>query len=256
MANTKSKSTLEHLPFYGEWFLAPKKKYKETILFVPFYGGHKTEMKRHRDFVNQLGYDCVLFHLMNGPKTISRSLFSSQINFGLKHIWCDQIERILTEIPGKKIIYAFSIPSASAIEAIARRKAIDIKGLVCDSGPSNSLWTSTASYFKGNSPLHFFPLRAVVATWVSLIWEPPFVTSLHEDLSKLPKNFRILSVRGWKDKLVSPEMIDATFEPHHQLNWQKMSLPQAGHINGLKKFASDYEPAVSQFLNEISTPID
>jgi hypothetical protein len=50
-------------------------------------------------------------------------------------------------------------------------------------------------------------------------------------------------------------MIDKVFEPHGQIDWQKLSLPQAGHLNGLKDFREEYAPVVAQFLKEISKPV-
>ena len=76
-----------------------------------------------------------------------------------------------------------------------------------------------------------------------------------ELLAKLPAHFRILSVRGWKDKIVTPEMIDKVFEPHPHLDWVKLSLPQAGHLNGLKDFPEEYKGPVSSFLKELGTTI-
>ncbi len=34
--------------------------------------------------------------------------------------------------------------------------------------------------------------------------------------------------------------------------WKKLSLPEAGHLNGLRDFPSEYKPAVEDFLNQFS----
>ena len=246
---------VSELPYGAEWSRAPLKKFQETILFVPFYGAHKLALRRHAEFVNQLGYDCLLFDLKDSPMKMMQFPFSAHGDFGLKHVWADQVERLLGEMPGQKIIYSFSNPSMSAFEAVARRWAADIKGMVCDGGPSGNLWASMVNFYKYEKPLRTFPLRAAAATVAALLWEPNFVSTLDKDLKLLPKGFRILSIRGWKDRLITPQMIDAAFEAHPQLDWQKLSIPQAGHLNGLKDFASEYTPAVEQFLQQISTSV-
>ena len=86
--------------------------------------------------MNELGFDCLIFELLDSIKNSPKHLISSSLQFGLKHVWADQIESILNSIPGDKILFSFSNPSASAIEVVAKRRGHDIKGLVCDSGPS------------------------------------------------------------------------------------------------------------------------
>jgi hypothetical protein len=239
------------LPSRGEIFRAVEKKFKETVLLVPFFGAEKKNLQKHIEFLNGLGFDCAIFDLRDDWSQIATNLLSSQQQFGLKHVWADQIEALLNEIPGDKIIFSFSNPSASAIEAIARRHAIDIKGLICDGGPSGQLWHSMVNYYVHQTPLPFFPLRAALALASATLWHPQFLKVIHSDLEKFPKGFRILSIRGWKDPLITPKMIDMVFEPHHQLDWQKLSLPEGQHLNGLKDFPEEYQPAVAQFLREI-----
>lgn len=240
----------------GEWIKSHNKKFQETILLVPFFGANKKNLQRHTEFLNGLGYDCVVFDLQDSWSEIATHSFSSRSLFGLKHVWADQIEALLNEIPGYKIIFSFSNPSASAIEAAARRQAWDIKGMICDGGPSGQLWHSMVNYFTHESPLPLFPLRAAAAAATAFLWHPKFTKIVHEDLNKFPKHFRILSIRGWKDPLITPKMIDLVFEPHQHLDWQKLSLPEGLHLNGLKDHPQEYKPPVSQFLKEISTPLE
>lgn len=246
---------MKSLPHHGEYLKSPHKKFKEVVVIVPFFGGKKPQLRRHAELMNELGFDCVIFELLDSVKTAPLHLISSSLQFGLKHVWTDQIENILNHIPGDKILFSFSNPSASAIEAVAHRKAADIKGLVCDSGPSSELWKSMMNYFTYSQDLKLFPLKAVASTALTLMWHPQFSTIIHNDLKVIPAGFRILSIRGWKDKLISVQMIDKIFEPHTHLDWQKLSLPQAGHLNGLKDFHDEYVPPVSTFLTEIATKI-
>jgi len=239
----------------GEYLKSPNKKFNEVVVFVPFYQGKKPQLRRHAEFVNELGFDCVIFELLDSIKHSPKHLISSSLQFGLKHVWADQIENILNSIPQDKILFSFSNPSASAIEVVSKRRGHDIKGLVCDSGPSGEFWKSFMNYFTHEHNLRFFPLRALVATALTSTWHPKFNESIHEDLNKFPEGFRVLSIRGWKDKLISPQMIDKVFEPHTQIEWQKLSLPKAGHLNGLKDFREEYAPPVAEFLKEVATEL-
>jgi hypothetical protein len=241
------------LSFGGAYHRTHNKKFQETILLVPFFGGSPKQLHKHVEFCNDLGFDCVTYKIKPLPKRVTESLFSSKSTFGMKHVWADQIEQLLNEIPGRKIVFSFSHPSASAIEAIARRHAADINGLVCDSGPSGEPLNSIFNYFTFEDRISFLPLRWVTATISTLTWNPNFNSAIQDDLSNLPPEFRVLSIRGWKDKLISPHQIDKVFEPHTHLDWQKLSLPQAGHLNGLKDFPDEYKNPVQQFLKEIAT---
>ncbi len=234
---------------------AAHKKFQETVVLVPFFGAQKKNLQRHLDFLNELGFDCAYCQLSDQWNQMFSGFVSSQGEFGLKHVWADQVESALNEIPGPKIIYAFSNPSASAIEAVARRQAVDIKGMICDGGPSGQLWNSMVNYFTFESPIPFLPLKAAAALGTSLLWHPKFLEVIHEDLKKFPKDFRILSIRGWKDPLINPKMIDMVFEPHNQLDWQKLSLPEGTHLDGLKDHPDEYKPAVIQFLKGISSEL-
>ncbi|MEZ0390668.1 MAG: hypothetical protein ACAH59_00530 [Pseudobdellovibrionaceae bacterium] len=239
----------------GEWQKSQQKKFKETILLVPFFGAEKKNLQRHVEFLNELGFDCVLFNLKDEWKSLASTFLSSEALFGLKHVWADQIEALLNEIPGQKIIFSFSNPTASALEAIARRRATDIQGLICDGGPSAQLWHSMVNYFTHEISLPFYPVKAFAAAATTLLWHPKFNDVIHEDLKKFPSGFRILSIRGWKDPLITPKMIDLVFDPHSQLDWQKLSLPEGKHLNGLKDFPDQYKPSVERFLKEIATPL-
>jgi pimeloyl-ACP methyl ester carboxylesterase len=247
-------SSAPSLPYNGESYKSRDKKFAETILFVPFYKGHKKSMQRHIQLVNELGFDAVAFDLYDDLSDLRHAILSAKPKFGLKHVWADQIENMLNFIPGQKIIFSFSNPSASAMEAIARRNGSDVKALVMDSGPTGDLFNSTIKYFKHEVPVPTLPLRMALAAVTTLLWHPNYKNVIHLDLAKFPKGFPLLSIRGWKDKLVSPQLIDSLLEPHSQIEWQKLSLPEAGHLNGLKDFASEYKSATEKFLKAVAAP--
>ncbi len=243
------------LPFEGELFPSFQKRFLETIVIVPFYGAHKKALSRHREFLNELGYDVVLFNLKNTLKDTQGRILSERKTIGFKSIWADQIETILDLIEGPKIIFSFSNPSSGAIEAIARRQAHDIQGLVCDSGPSEKLFSSLLNFYKFERPIGWLPFRLITAASMTWLISPFYRSSIHQDLEKLPEHFQILSIRGWKDPLIPTGDIDGVFEPHHQIDWQRLSLPEATHLNGLRDYRKDYSKPVAHFLERLSTPI-
>lgn len=261
-------------PYEGRLFKAKNKKYAETVLFVPFFGSEQRELFRHIKFITDLGYDAVVFSLQKTPaildfsqgvltplkkwKELSETLrlpVSSQMKFGLKHVYADQIENMLNLIPGKKIVFAFSNPGAAAIEALARRHCTDVTGVVFDSGPSGKFVDSFLNLCKFDWKIHSLPLRMVMAPLLSFAWSPHLHKDVQEHLNKFPKGFKILSVRGWKDRLIPPDHIDAIFDPHPELDWRKLSLPETDHLVGLRDFREEYAPVVEKFLQEISTPV-
>lgn len=222
-------------------------------MFVPFYGGKKPQIRRHIEMTNQLGFDAVDVEFDTSIFSFPDRIFSSQKGLGYKHVWADQVEKLLNEIPGSKIVFAFSNPSSGAIEAIGRRKAFDVVGLVCDGGPTAHYWDSLVKYYTTETPLPILPARWVAATLLTPLWSLNPRDTLTSDLAKFPKNFPILSIRGWKDHLIPPKHIDEVFEPQAHLNWRKLSLPEAGHLNGLRDFESEYLPPVSEFLTSIAS---
>lgn len=263
--------TTAPLPYEGRLFRSRNKKFEETILFVPFFGAVQRELARHVKFVMDLGFDAVTFDLEKTPALMdfSEGLFtplknwkeltsvlkipiSSRNKFGIKHIYADQIENMLNLIPGKKIVYSFSNPSGAAIEALARRKCSDVVGLLCDSGPSGKFIDSFFNLAKQEWKIQFLPLTFSMAPVLSLLWSPHMHKDIHTHLESFPKGFKILSIRGWKDPMIPPDHIDAIFEPHKNIDWRKLSLPEAGHLTGLRDFRAEYVPAVEKFLSEIA----
>lgn len=239
-------------PFDGELFLSKNKQFNEVIFFVHFYEGSKSLLKRHIELVNELGFDAFAFNLRDKSEFLTNPI-SRNKKPGLKHIWADQITDLMNLLPQKKIVFSFSNPSSAAIEAMAERNNIDIAGMVCDSGPSDKFLESVYHLFQ-----HFKKdglLTSLTKTIVTpLIWSPYLHSDIHPQLEKFPKRFKVLSIRGWKDTLIPPNHIDGIFERHGNLDWRKLSLPKAGHLNGLKDFRNEYVAGLKPFLEEIATP--
>jgi len=267
-------SAMVSFPYEGRLFKSRNKKFEETILLVPFFGSEQRELARHIKLLNDLGYDAAIFSLQKTPafldfsqglltplkkwKELKDTLkipISSLQKFGLKHVYADQIENMLNLLPGKKIIFAFSNPGAAAIEALARRKCVDVAGAVFDSGPSGKFVDSFVNLAKSDWKINSLILRHALSQVLSYGWSPHLHKDTQEDLNQFPKGFKILSIRGWKDLLIPPDHIDAIFDPQPHLDWRKLSLPEAGHLLGLRDYRSEYAPAVEKFLLEISIPI-
>jgi hypothetical protein len=248
----------QELPFQGEFFLARNKKFKELIFFVHFYEGSKKQLLRHIRLVNSLGFDAFAFQLSGTLQDLLDLNFpiSPKGKFGTKHVYADQIEHLLNLIPGDKIMYTFSNPSASAIEAMARRGCTDTVAMICDSGPTGRFMPSAQKLFQHNYNMKSWALSWALAPFLSVGWSPYFHFDLAADLKTFPDRFPILSIRGWKDELIPPQDIDVVFEPHQQLHWSKLSIPEAMHLKGLRDFKAEYTPGVERFLTSVATPND
>lgn len=241
-------------PDEGELFKASNKKHDALIFFVHFYQGHKKALLRHIRFVNQLGFDAYVFNIQDKMKDhygVPYSYVSKK--FGLKHAIADQVEQHLNLLPEypKKIAFAFSNVSAACIEAMARRTEQDIIALICDSGPSYKFKESAYALYKHSIP-KALPIRLIAAPLLAYGWSADLHKDIPDDLMKLPQGFPVLSIRGWKDPLIKPADIDLCFEPCKNLNWQKLSLPEAGHLTGLRDFPQEYKPVVEEFLNSVN----
>jgi hypothetical protein len=241
-------------PDEGELFKASEKKSEHLVFFAHFFQGHKKALKRHIELVNELGYDAYAFNLKDGLKENQYLPYSpTSKKFGMKHSLADQIEQhlnLLSEYP-TKIIFAFSNVAGSAMEAMARREPFDSVAMVCDSGPGINLIYS--SFQLVEHQLHFKNILAKLAgaPLVVLGWSPLRHKDIPEDLKKFPEGFPLLSIRGWKDPMISPSQIDKVFESAPQIHWRKLALPEAGHLNGLRDYPTEYRSGLEDFLNSL-----
>ena len=174
----------------------------------------------------------------------------------MKHALADQIEEhfdLMTDYKSK-IIFAFSNVTGCCMEFMARHFAkghTDIKAMICDSGPGKNFVYSSYKLLEHQIGVKSIPLRILSTPFVAFGWDPSLHKDIEKDLNQFPKDFPILSIRGWRDPMISPKHIDQIFENHLQLQWKKLSLPEAAHLNGLRDFPSEYKPGLSQFLFSI-----
>ncbi len=210
------------------------------------------EVKHHIDLLNEMGFDVSVLALQEEPHSLSQIPLTSNLEWGLVSVWADQVELALNQLPGAKIVFTMSNTSAAAIIAIARRNAEDIKSLVCDSGPVASLWPAVLNLYTYAYPVAFLPERLLKSAIGTVVWASDYSRRLHGSLDRFPEGFRVLSIRGWKDRLNSVENIDRVFEPHHQLNWQKLAFVDSDHVRGLKDHPQEYREALEKFLRSSS----
>jgi len=237
----------------GEYLKAQKKRFEEIIVFVPFYFGHKENMKRHAALVNEIGFDCVIFNLtMNTFKAGLQFPFNLRNGWGIKHLWAQEITKILDAFSGNKIIYSFSNPTSAALEAIELRQAKDIKALICDGGPFYDLLSCNWNFFTKESQIPTLPAKLFASFYGRIIWSIHHERELAKSFDSFPEKFPVLSIRGWQDALVPPTSIEKAFKKHPQLDLEILNLPQGGHMDGLKKFPEVYKPKVQNFLESVA----
>lgn len=238
-------------PDEGELFKAKQKRSDALIFFVHFYKGHKKVLRRHVELVNELGFDAYVYNLRDDLKEHFYLPYSPvSRKFGMKHALADQIEEHLDLHPNytKKIIFAFSNVAGSAIEVMARRKPLDILALICDSGPGANILRSSYNLMKEQFKINFLPLRLAVTAPFTAGWSQEFHKDIPEDLKLLPEGYPVLSIRGWKDPLITPRDIDTLFDSCANLSWTKLALPDAAHLDGLKTAFNEYRSGVENFL--------
>jgi pimeloyl-ACP methyl ester carboxylesterase len=248
---------------------AKERKFQEVIVFVHHYGGHRGSFRRHMEWLNQIGYDCVTFDLpIRDVSELKKIPISKDWRIGLRHIWADRIEHVLGHIPQEKILFTFSYSSVAALMAINRRHAIDVKAWVCDGGPFKNIRDGIENLVAEGSLVssrwHFLRSKFFInrfrkpIAWMSawLTGSSNYDKEVDQMLNSLPKDFPILSVRCELDTLVKPEMIDEFFkaaESHTPI--EKLSLQHAGHLLGFREEPEIYRPVVQKFLAAHSRPI-
>lgn len=242
-----------NLPSGTQFFGAAEKKFEETVVMVPFFGGTRDQLRRHIEWLNETGYDVVAFDLKFELRNLPLSV--TQKKLGLKYAWSDVIEGVLTSVGGPQLVFSFSSPSSSALIAVERliqRRASNVKAIVFDGGPFKNVLSCNWNYMKFETKLPF-AFQLPVAVLATAAWGLDHNQTLERSLKSLPEGFPILSIRGWNDPLVPPRAIDAAFETSKHLDLSILALPEGGHLNGLRNFPEEYKPRVEKFLRSFST---
>jgi pimeloyl-ACP methyl ester carboxylesterase len=245
---------------------ARERKFKEVVVFVHHYGGHKFSFKRHMEWVNELGFDVITFDLPARTIKDLRSQFplNKEWRFGLRHLWADKIEEVLGSLAETKILYTFSYASMAALMAIERRHTIDVKAWVCDGGPFKQILRGFENLVREGGLMEkqprFLNYPIVRNQIVKLLGVSSGFRSYDADadraLRSLPTGFPVMSVRCEKDVLVSPDMIDDFFAAGFgRIDLQRLTLHHAGHLLGFKDEGDLYREGVGTFLRARGTAI-
>lgn len=222
---------------------------RPTVIFVHQFGGSRITLNRSIRLVHRLGLDAVWFPLLyNEVEFHFAPPITADSTLGFGRVWTNQIARVIKSIPGPKILFTHSMPSNSAMVAISENSN-EVQAWICDGGPFLKIFECVDKLFRHHFKMH--RPAAMALTAASMVWYGPrFQKQLPQYLSRLPKNFPVLSLRGEKDPLVSPEAIDAFFDLAPQIDLVKKSFPEGGHLDLLKRFEAEYTDAVSTFLTD------
>jgi len=223
------------------------------IIFVHHYGGDKDSFSRTYEFLESLGHEVVRFTLpVRRFQELRKLPLGRAGGIGLRHIWADGIADALERNPGPKIVMSMSYPSVAALHAINRHPQ-DVLGWICEGGPFTRVTRGYRNYIESFKSLGSLTFLQPIAAWLFAV----LVGSIHyardacDELDKLPHGFPILSFRDGADELVQEDMIDAFFAlGARELNLKTVRLPNAGHLEGLKKARDIYKTAVSNFLRD------
>jgi pimeloyl-ACP methyl ester carboxylesterase len=240
------------LPHQGILVPAQERKFDETIILIHHFGGNRASMKRYQDYLQELGFDSVAFTLgMPYRPDFIKGTLAEEIRPRLRSRWQKEITEILDAVPGPKIVYSFSFPSAAAAVSMAGRTLNEIRAWVCDGGPFLMPLTCFWNYFTHyDATPRLWRRAARVAMGIASLEFWSLAADLRHSLNRFRPEFPILSIRSWQDPLVPIAAIDVVFKSHKQLHLETLTLPEAGHIDGFLRFPSDYKPRLAQFLSQ------
>lgn len=242
------------------------RRYKELVVFIHQYGGHKHSFIRHMDWINDLGFDVITFDLplRQVSDMIGQNPLNKEWKFGLRHLWADKIEEVLGSLLEEKFLFSFSYSSVAALMALERRHGIDVRGWICEGGPfinmdqgiDNLIASGELEEFNWKA-LQYPILRR---PWVKILSLALGKHNYERDtlaaLKSLPKGFPVLSIRSEKDALISPHMIDQFFAPaFNRIDFHRITLQRSPHLGGLKEETDLYKQTVSHFLEKNATQI-
>jgi len=246
------------LPFEGEYLHSPSKRHKEIVVFIHHFGGSKKTTRRHQKLILDEGYDCVIFNLyyhsfdsgLSQWKRVGK-FFTHFLTFhkNFIHSWSFQLNEVLNQIPGQKILFSLSSPSTSVVGVLGHYKRTDIQGWVCDCGPFLDAWSCFRNY---NSLLanikNPFLLYLINASAFVMFGGIGYKARMKSWLSQFPMNFPVLSLRCEKDLLVPPTSIDKFFNISNALRIFRHTFKDLGHLEGIKRAPQEYRQVLVQFL--------
>lgn len=248
----------DQLPHEGQYFRSPNKRYAETVIFVHHYGGNRSSVRKHQEFLSELGFDSVAFTLSQPPRPkFFDGFLLNELKPGLRERWTEEILDVLLQVPGPQIIYSFSFPSAAAALAMAKFEFQNTRAWIADGGPFLMPLTCFWNYFTHIEKTPALWRRAArVGLGAVSLGMLNLENDLAAALTRFPQDFPVLSIRSWQDPLVPITAIDEAFSNQEHLHLESLTLAEAGHIDGLQRFPEDYKPRVAKFLNQFATRIN
>ncbi|MDZ4677414.1 MAG: alpha/beta hydrolase [Oligoflexia bacterium] len=233
---------------------------RPIIVFVHHYGGSEKTLRRHAELATKLGFDCVTFNLTHDGinlKSVIHNFPRILFMWSAQKSWSIEVTNVLDQLGDrKKIIFAFSGPSACAIRAIASRykkNVFDIEAYICDSGPFYDPWWCTREMLKELHGMTSTWPRELILAFMMTRWDLNHKNNVRRGLSHIvhhKPDIPILSLQGAKDGIVPPEQISPVFKGIGFTNYNECILEKAGHLTGLKNDPAAYETAVKNFLRD------
>jgi len=219
---------------------AETRLFKETIVFIHHFGGHGASTKRHQDFVNEIGFDCISFTL--------DCEWKPEMDMTLREVWCEQLTSVLDQTPGDKIIYSFSSLSMIVPQVLVEDGRKDIRAWVCDGGPFLELFHCFQNYYTYQMNVTGFKNVVLTAIGYILMGAVGLNQKVRRWMRAFPTDVPVLSIRAGHDKLVPARAIEKFFATGTKMNLQKFEILEAEHLEGLKSFPDIYKPVVRDFL--------
>jgi pimeloyl-ACP methyl ester carboxylesterase len=236
-------------PFEGRLHRAAVKAFEPTIVFIHNFGGTHATTRRYQEMVGTMGFDSFSFTLGLCSIPLSARQKREALRVGMIEHWTKELEIVLEALDGPKIMYTFSFPSVTVPALLYRSQRRDVLGWVCDGGPFLNLWQNLWNFYSYQSPVPSRALRAWKTESAYFVFGGHWYRQrLRRWVPALDPQFPILSVREGSDQLVSQETIDAFFAFNPGLNLRRLVIPQAGHLDGLKKSPELYRDGVGGFL--------
>ena len=252
---------MDEQPGDGQWLHPKHRKYKESIVFIHHFGGNKSSLFAYARLVNDLGFSALIFTQSHHVRNLSSLHFLTSTASailsprGYPGLWKSDLKKQLRTTSDDLIFYSFSSPSM-IVPSLISNKRNKAKAWICDGGPFSHFEQCFNNYFtrylKVSNPTM---VKALYLT-TYLSWNKwSLDKNLQRELSALPKNFPVLSLKGCKDLLVPPEFIDEVFKDHNHLDITSVNLEKSGHLNGLMMEKEAYRGAVKEFLQTVATPL-
>ena len=248
----------DELPFDAAFDRAANRRFRETAVFVHHFGGDRRSTLRHARALNEIGFDCVRFTLPQSREAgaaLARSPLAAawEGRGGLRHAWTERTRRILDAVPGPKIVYSFSMPSASALQAVAERDARDVSAMICDGGPFLRLATCVSNLLEFECGVRSrFKLYLFTAASFPM-WGVGYRRDMGASAARLPAKFPILSIRGGSDPLVPAGAIDDVWALPTRAQIERFAIADGRHLDGLRRFPDSYVARVRKFLESHAT---